>query len=699
MLELIKQEWKKILRIKAVPLLLFVMLVLSLMLYGRELYGQNSYSVRAYLALHDAIDKNDLTAEIERLETTGRTMIREQLPPEFMYTDSLGKEFLLYGQLQDELEQVAGYEQYLAGINKNAEKKLNSTLHKQQVSALREAEKVIKDFAVMEGVQAELLPTKGMMQFFKMDLQEFFLVIAAFLVAATLVSVELEEGTIRLLRCTKNGRKKVVYAKALAGAGIVAVYVGIHIGLRFLLTIAGYGTKCLSGSIVSLYGAMGCTLPVTIGQGVLLFAGLKLFAYLALFFLLLLLALIFQQPWKIYLFAGGPVAMFWAAYALIDTNSWLAGLKWLNPVAFLDTGTLLLSYKNLILFDYPVTYRSCMLVACTVIILLGVLLFERAFLGILPGRQGSGGRLFGWLESLVAVLTGRRLLWGFELRKWSFYQSGGVICLLLAAGLFLTYAPVADQVYTEEEIYYRYYVRQVEGEWSEEKMTILRTEQERLFELEEKLQSGEVQDSMMMSYYSQQLKRQPGLTKVIQYGEFLEQQGGGSFIYEQGYERLLGKREPVTLFLYRCISLAVMTFLSVLLYGIEQRTGMKQLLRVSYAGEKKLRRRKWGNTLFMGTVIFAIVYIPWFVNVFSVYGTNGISAPAYCLWQMGVGAQLPTLVTVWQLLAIYYGLHLIYLWVVGLMTGVVAEKIKHPLVASLAAFGMGMLPVLLFGMN
>ena len=50
---------------------------------------------------------------------------------------------------------------------------------------------------------------------------------------------------------------------------------------------------------------MGCTLPVTIGQGVLLFAGLKLFAYLALFLLLLLLALIFQQPWKIYLFAAG----------------------------------------------------------------------------------------------------------------------------------------------------------------------------------------------------------------------------------------------------------------------------------------------------------------------------------------------------------------------------------------------------------
>lgn len=699
MLELINQEWKKILRIKAVPLLLFVMLVFSLTLYGRELYGKNGYAAREYLALHETIDKGDLVAEAVRLESLGRTMLQSQLLPENMFTDSLGKEFLLYSQLVDEIEQVAGYERYLVSINKNAQKKLNSTLYQQQESALREAEKVMRDFAPMEDVQAKLLPTKGIVSFFNMDLQEFFLVIAVFLVASTLVSTELEDGTIRLLRCTKYGRKRVVYAKALAGAGIVAVYVSLHIVLRFLLTVVGYGTACLAGSIVSLYGAMGCTLQVTIGQGVLLFIVLKVFAYLALFSLLLLLALLLQQPWKIYVFAGGPVALFWAAYALIDVNSWLAGLKWMNPVAFLDTGMLLLSYRNLILFGQPVTYRICMMVVCTMLILFGALCFGRAFLGILPGRQSGGGQLFGILESFVAVLTGRRSLWGFELRKWSFYQSGGAIILLLAAGLFLTYTPVADQVYTEEEIYYRYYVRQVEGEWSGEKMTTLRTEQERLAEIEQKLQSGEVQDVMMVSYYSQQLKRQSGLAKVIQYGEFLERQGGGSFIYEQGYERLLGKREPITLFLYRCISLAVMTFLSVLLYGIEQRTGMKQLIRVSFAGEKKLRRRKWGNILVMGAVIFAVVYIPWFVNVFSVYGTNGISAPAYCLIQMGVGAELPAGVTVGVLLVIYFGLHLVYLWVIGLVSGVMAEKIKHPLVASLAAFGLGVLPVLLFGMN
>lgn len=698
MLELIKQEWKKILRIKAVPSLLFAMLVLSLVLYGNELYGQSRYSVNAYLALHETINKEDLAAEAERLESLSRTMIREQVLPDSMFAETLVGEYSLYGQLVDEIEQVAGYEQYLTVVKKNAQKKLNSTLYRQQESVLREAEKVVADFAAMEDVQAELCPTKGMSLFFKMDLQEFFLVIGVFLVASTLVSMELEEGAIRLLRCTKHGRRRVVFAKVLAGAGLIAAYVGLMLGLRFLITIAGYGTQCLSASVVSMVGVSGCILPVTIGQGALLFAGFKLLAYLALFFLLLLLALLLQQPWKMYVFAGGPVALFWAAYALIDVNSWLAGLKWMNPVAFLDTGTLLFTYKNITLFGYPATYRTCMVVACLILALICLMLCTPAFLHVLPGRKTGNVRLAGWLETLVSAVTGRRSLVGYELRKWSFYQSGGIILLLLAAGLLMTYSPVADQVYTEEEIYYRYYVQQMEGEWSEEKMETLLVERQRLLELEEKLWSGEVQDSLTQSYYSKQLKRKQGLEKAIRYGEFLEEQGNGTFIYEQGYERLFGKREPTTLFLYRCVSLAVMTFLSVLLYGIERRTGMQQLIRISFKGEKSVRIRKHINTLLMGTLIFVIVYIPWFVNVFSVYGTNGVSAPAYCLWQTGIGANVPGAVTVEMLLAAYYGAHLLYLWVVGLVTGVLAKKIKHPIVATLAAFGLGILPIL-FGMN
>ena len=699
MFDLMKQEWKKIMRIKAVPLLLFVILLISLFYYVAEIYPQNSYSAQEYLNLHAALDKNNPKAEQERLKAACRTIIFEQTLPEVMYTDSLGKEYKLYEQVLAELSQVNGYEDYLAGIKRNAEKKLRSTLFQQQKSYLREAEKVVEDFSGMEGVKAELLPTRGISLLFKTDLQDFFLVLVVFLIAVALVSVELEESTIRLLRCTKLGRKKVVYAKYLTGGLLIVLFWSILASTRFLLTVAAYGTECLSGSIVSLYGASGCTLNITIGQGIVIFFILKLLANLTLYSLILLLALFLQQPWRIYLFAGGPVALFWAAYFFIDANSWMAPVKWLNPVAFLDIELLLLEYRNLILFGIPVNYRTCMLLMCLGVIAICVLLLSRAFLSIMPGGQFVGGRLFGLLETVAGILTGKRSLWGFEFRKWSFYQSGGVICLLLAAAMFLTYSPVADQVHTEEAIYYRYYVKEVEGAWSEDKMTYLYEERKQLASIKEELQRGEIKDAYLVSYYAQQLKKESGLEKAIRYGEYLREKGDGTFVYEQGYERLFGKREPITLFLYRCISVAVMAFLSVLLYGVEGRTGMKQLIQSSYVGEKRIRRYKRGNTLLMGLLVFGIVYLPWFYNVFSTYGTNGVLASVYCLVEIGLWKNAPAGITVGIMLAAYYGAQLVYLWVTGLISGIVAEKIKNPLVAALASFGIGILPVLLFGRN
>ena len=700
MFELMKQEWKKIMQMKAVPLLLFALLLMSLVIYAAELFPQNDYSAQEYRSLHSAIDKNNLKAEQERLEAACRAMIMEQTVPENMVTDSVGKEYSLYQRLIEELKQVNGYADYLSGIKKNAERKLKSTLFQQSYYSLREAEKTVTDFSGMEGVQAELLPVKGMGMFLKTDLQDFFLVLVVLLIAVALVSVELEEGTIRLLRCTKHGRGKVVYAKYLAGALVIAAFWCVLAGMRFLFTISIYGTECLSGSIVSLYGASGCTLNITIGQGALLFLVLKLLATITLYSLILLLALLLQQPWRIYIFAGTPLALFWGAYYIIDENSWLAWLKWLNPIAILDTESLLLQYKNLLLFAYPVNWRNSMLVMSLVLLAFSLLFLKKVFLRIMPGEQFDGGtKLFGVLENLVGSLAGKYSLWGFELRKWSFYQSGGSICLLLAVGMLLMYSPVADQVYTEEEIYYRYYVKEVEGSWTEEKMTYLDGERKQLEAIREALESGEIEEGYITSYYSQKLKRENGLEKVIRYGEYLREKGKGTFIYEQGYERLFGRREPITLFLYHCISLAVMVFLSVLLYGVEERTGMKQLIHISYTGEQRIRRKKWGNTFLMGLMVFALVYVPWFYNVFSVYGINGVSAPAYCLVELGIGQSAPAGITVGILLVAYYGIQLLYLWAIGLVSGIVAEKIRNPLVAFLAVFGIGMLPMLLFGMN
>ncbi len=698
MLTLTIQEWKKIIRVKAIPLMMFGAVLLSLIIFFFQLFPRNTYTPADYKSFFESIDKTRTEEELIRLKASYQDMLYGTGMPEYLVMGSAAKEMDLYHQAILELEQVTGYQSYLSGIRKNAERKLKSTLVVQQKASLRELEKVLNDFSNMEEAEAEWVLGRGIVLFMETGFQDFFLALLVFLISAGMVSAETEEGAIRLLRCTKRGRKNVVYAKYLAGGALLLLLQAAIWGGRLLLAVLAYGTECFSASIVSLYGASGCTIDMTIGQGVLLFFLLKFLAHMALYSLVFLLALAFRQPWKVYAFAGAPAAFSWVLYTVIEKTSYLAVLKWINPAAFLYTDTLLLEYRNILLFGYPVTYRNMMVFVCMLLIAVCLLLYGTVFLKVAPeAPSGKKASLFYAFEAVIAHLTGKRSAAGYEFRKWTFYQSGGVVCSLLVVGMFFLYSPVAEQLHTEEEIYYRHYVKEIEGEFSEEKLDYLYQEQEYLNGIKQKLMSGKQLDSNIVSYYQKELKKEIGLQKVAAYGEYIKEKGSGSFVYEQGYERLFGKRDTLQLFLYRCISLAVAVFLSVLIYGIEHHTGMEKLIQISNMGRRRIGRYKLCNTLYVCIAVFCIVYIPWFYNVFSVYGSAGLAAPAFSLWKMPQFQNISSDITIGMLLAAYYGAHFLYLYAAGLLAGCVAKKVGSPLLASLAAFGITAIPVLIWG--
>lgn len=698
MLTLIIQEWKKIIRVRAIPLMMFGAVLLSLAIFFFQVFLRDVYAPADYRSFFESVDKTRPEEELLRLKAVYQDMLYGTGVPESLVTGSIPKEMSLYRQAVLELEQVAGYPSYLSGIRKNAERKLKSTLLVQQKTSLRELEKVLKDFSGMEETKAEWVLSRGIVLFMETGLPDFFLVILIFLISAGMVSAETEEGAIRLLRCTKRGRKQVVYAKYLAGGELLLLLQAAIWGSRLLIAVLAYGTSCFPASIVSLYGASGCTLNITIGQGVLLFFLLKFLAYMALYSLVFLLALAFRQPWKTYAFAGAPIAFFWVLYTVIEKTSYLAVFKWFNPAAFLYTDTLLLEYRNILLFGCPVTYRHIMVSVCLLSAAACLLLYGRIFLKVAPeAPSGKKTTLFYAVETVIAYLTGRHSSAGYEFRKWMFYQSGAVVCALFAVGMFFLYSPVAEQLHTEEEIYYRHYVKEAEGEFSEEKLEHLYQEQDYLDGIKEKLMSGKPLDPNIASYYQKELKKEMGLKEATAYGEYIKEKGSGSFVYEQGYERLFGKRDTLQLFLYRCSSLAAVVFLSVLIYGIEHRTGMEKLIQISSMGRQRIVRYKLCNTLYASIFVFCIAYIPWFCNVFSVYGMEGLAAPAFSLWRMPQFQDVSPNVTVGMLLIAYYGMHLLYLYASGLFAGFVAKKLKSPLLASLAAFGMTAIPVLIWG--
>mgnify|MGYP001153396096 FL=1 len=124
---------------------------------------------------------------------------------------------------------------------------------------------------------------------------------------------------------------------------------------------------------------------------------------------------------------------------------------------------------------------------------------------------------------------------------------------------------------------------------------------------------------------------------------------------------------------------------------------MEKLIKISSMGRHRIGRYKLCNTLYVCIAVFCIVYIPWFYNVFSVYGSAGLAAPAFSLWKMPQFQNISSDITIGMLVAAYYGAHFLYLYAAGLLAGCVAKKVGSPLLASLAAFGITAIPVLIWG--
>lgn len=701
MAELIWYEIKKVWKLRFVSYTLLCLLILPGIFFMAEVclkHVGDAFSPSEYRRLISDMDKTRLTQEADALHDVYNAMLLEGTQPAHMYTGNLRSELFLYEQVQAEIEQVAGYQDYLEQIKRAYEKQSSVSLFQNSKSDQANAAKTAADFANMEDVQTQLAGTYGVNLLMKTDFWTISMVFVVFILTAGLLSNEIEGHGVQLLRCTVKGKKSVIYAKYLAGIGMFLLYLLLTFLCRLIVVGITYGCTAWTASFQSVYGAMSCTLKISIWHAVFLFAMYKLIAVLFLYTFFFFLLLFFQRTVWLYLAGLGIVLAGYALYNYIDASSWLAKLKWLNPTAFLYTDSLLMEYKNISFLGQPVCYRHIVAGISILAVVICLIFSGKLFTNIKPiQRHTMPSNLYAAVERGVRHLTGGDSLTGFESRKWSFYQGGIFICILLAAGIVFFSPPVSEQLYTKEEIYYKYYVKQIEGAFSWEKLDVLYEELAQLQELEARL--SEEKDSYTEAaflYYSRELNKKDGLSAVIQYGEYLRE-NSGSFVYEQGYEMLLGKKNGAGYMLaYRTISLLVMVLLSGMVWGMERRSGMKAVLHVSFLGEKRIDAGKCRNIFLIGVIVAALTYLPWIGKVLHVFGAQMINEPA-CSMQML--HWFPACISIFHVVILFYLLHVVYLWLTGIILKQVERMTKNVFLSQMIVFVTGMIPVFLLAIN
>lgn len=673
-------EWKKLL---AQRKLLFFVGVLFLGQFSLFYIsgGSGSSGEKIPYSGYVSLVKNVREGRITLEEIKERVRDSEGLTVE--YTDNVESETKLYQIVEEEMLQIKQYPKFIQGI-----------LHKETAFVVsddvfdsRNEDKAKHDYSAFQNMTLTFCGSYGISLLSGCNIQDLLVILIFVLIVVGLVAEEREKRTDILLHIAPRGRREIGAVKFIMGMCLTAFLTGlIYIG-RILLIAVTYGTDSWNAPIQSVVGFSSCIWDMSIMEYLGLYLLFKILAGMMLYSLCFLCVSMFLSVWKALVSNVVGIAIFYLLYCNIKTTSWLAFLKWYNPIAFFDSGRVISDYHNCNFFAYPIHYSTvCMVISLIVILGLGIwniCLFDRK-----PMQESLEDSL--WAGHHSGRGWKMRLFSG-ELYKCFVCEKGiGLYCFLVVF-MFLFIPTVKDELIDLDTVYYRNYVKGVEGEYSEEKLNTLYAEKQRIEENEKQLGRGGL-TMEATQVLSKTVQRKNGLERVIQYGEYLKEKKDVNFIYDTGYMIWLGIKKNDTLFYLHILSVLMMVVLSVSVWRIEDNTGMKQLIQISAIGNERMCQIKRRILLICALLIWITVFGFFTYQIGKEFGYAGLMAGAQSITFF---SSVPSQIKIWEVILLVYLVKLLYLFLVGCFVCYIAKWVKGYLLTTVVSCVVFLIPVLL----
>lgn len=611
-----------------------------------------------------------------------------------LYTGDLLVEYNFLSRVKAELDTVAGYPQFLEDVQAKAKQLSGISIFNNGKSGYDRAniDKTAAVYAGMGDVEIQYAPQMGLYTALDYQFTDLILLAVMLLVASLLVRQERDSGMLNVVRSLPGGRLKTALAKLGALAiSLLAVLVLLY-GVNLTYCGLTFGLGPLSRSIQSVPALMRCTMQITVAQ----YLGRFLLAKWAGAFVMGLWVML-AALWARRAFVGwcGALALpaaQWLIRAAIPATSHLNVIKYANLASLLRTNELLGNYRNLYWFDTPV---SLPLVEWTAAVVYGgalaagfCLLFCRGQLLAAPAFAGLRRKAAKTKPTTVLRQEGRKL-----------FLLCGAAAVLLVFGTYQAWQTASTESYIDaEEIYYAYYMKQLEGPYTQDTYQTLLTmneEFEPIRQLDRALAAGEISsesyEMQMGAYYG--LRQKMGVFQRIQYGNlaYLQENPKAQLVYESGWEKLFGffgeddLRDALLAGLVSCVCFAG-------LFAFEHKGGMKRVVMATPLGRRATVRRKLAVGGVGAVLVCLFTCLPRFVVVLRDYGLSVPFAPAMSLQSYNALLAWITLsdVMVWGVLA-----RLLACAAMMLVLMVLSERIGNPLGAMFVGSLLFCLPPLL----
>ncbi len=567
-----------------------------------------------------------------------------------LYTDSLTLEYRLLSQLVNEYDTVAGYSEFLDGVQTKATQLAGISIFQNDESGydLKNIEVTAAVYAGLGETAIDYFPQKGLYTAISYAFTDLILLASMLVLALLLVRQERDSGLLSLVRSLPGGRLQTAVAKLGAFALSLLVVLALLYGVNLAYCGATFGLGPLTRTIQSVPALMRCTMQIAVGEYLFRFLLAKWAGAFVMGLWVMLAALITRRAaagWAAALV--GPLVMF-GIRAAIPATSRLNVIKYANLASLLQTNELLGNYRNLYWFGSPI---GLPLVEWTAAALYGGVLafsfcwvFARAQL--LPAAKR--GFMLGLRHKTHATSVYKE-----EARKLLLLNGAGLV-LAAFVGFGIYQGVTAESYIGADEIYYAYYMNHISGPFTQESYDWLEEQGEEfepMLEAQRQVAAGALSSDALLAFSALQQKYSV-YTQVINQNinYYLKEHPDAWLVYESGYRELFGFTGQADVQDTLLAGLACALCFSGL-FAMERRGGMETVLCVTPRGRKRTVRAK---LLMSGAAAFVIAVgscLPHLIQVLRDYGLPALFAPAMSISEF---ESLPVFVTLSDVLLFWF---------------------------------------------
>lgn len=556
-------------------------------------------------------------------------------------------------------EAVYGYDLYLERMEEQAKLITSSSLFGSgDLFSKRNAAMIPKKYNHLHGIKLKADNPQGILLATESKMTDLILAALAVGLAFFFFGMEREEGTMAFARCTRYGgmrqgavKAAVVFSGSLLGA--LFLY-----GSNFAIAGAIYGFGDLGRWIQSVEGYTASPWKLSVGWYFVLFFLAKLAAAAVITGIVIWIVLWSKSILGTSLVLLGTAAVEYGFYASVPPHSWLDMLKQCNLFYLIETERFFKSYETINLFRYPVS--SVLICAAA-----GAAMLALAVWAILFSYERVSRSEYTQKNVKKHASAGmkRRKIHAplyYEAYKILWVSGAGV---LLSGFLVMQFAAYSGEkaYFTLDELYYKNYMKKLEGEATEEKLDFIRAEGERIAGLEEEL-DGLIKKDGSMNEQEIQERRLTLERQLLCRSAFcqIEEQAKrigmeGVFLNEVAYACLLDVRQQVNQ-AGKLLLVLLLAFHSAFI--VEKTAGMQLIWNSIPNGNKKMQKQKW--LLLTGSIVLLCVAADLIFIVFRMKAQGIVSLnepiqylPGFEKWkQLSVGGYLAGLCVLKMLLGI-----------------------------------------------